>query len=230
MAEDNQIVVVDNGSGLVKAGFSGEDAPRTIFPSIVGTPKNTFLPTILRDSDQDEYIGDEAQQKRGILKISYPIERGIVKDWDHMEKIWNHTFYVELKVSPDEHPVLLTEGPCNPKVNREKMTQTMFETFNVPAMYVGIPGVLSLWSHGRITGIVCDSGEGITQIIPICDDFKVPGGIRKFPVAGCDVTQFMARLFLFERAFECFSSARKEMMRELKEKVCFIAQDYERDL
>jgi actin, other eukaryote len=122
MAEDNQILVVDNGSGVVKAGFSGEDAPRSIFPSIVGTPKNTFIPTILRDSDQDEYIGDEAQQKRGILKISYPIEQGIVRDWDHMEKIWNHTFYVELKVSPDEHPVLLTEGPCNPKVNREKMT------------------------------------------------------------------------------------------------------------
>ena len=91
MAEDNQILVVDNGSGVVKAGFSGEDAPRSIFPSIVGRPKN--LNVLIGVECKDEYLGDEAQQKRGILKISYPIEHGIVKDWDDMEKIWNHTFY-----------------------------------------------------------------------------------------------------------------------------------------
>src|ERR1043166_9712157 len=105
---------------------------------------------------RNNYLGDEASSRRGIMTLKYPIERAIVTNWDDMEKLWHHTFYNELRIAPEEHPVLLTECPPGPKANREFMTQIMFETFNTPAMYVAIQSVLSLYASGRVTGIVLD--------------------------------------------------------------------------
>ena len=111
------------------------------------------------------YVGDEAMSKRSILTPNYPIEHGIVTNWNDMEKLWHHTFYNELRVAPEEHPV--TEPPLNPKFNRENMTKIMFETFNVPAMFVAIQALLSLYATGRSTGMVLDSDSTRDSLSPM---------------------------------------------------------------
>ena len=226
--EKGNIIVVDNGSHMIKAGFALDDSPRAVFPSVVGRPRHSGVMVGMRQ--RDIFVGDEAQVKRGILSIRYPIEHGIVSNWDDMECIWHHAFYEELRVAPEECTVLQTEVPLNPKANKEKTTQIMFETFNIPFLHQCITPLLSLYASGRTTGLVIDSGGGVSHVVPIFKHHACTHAIQRHDIAsGRDLTEYLMKI-LSRWIYSFTTSAEREIVRDIKEKLCYVSIDFNQEL
>ena len=232
-------LVVDNGTGWVKAGRAGSNFPEVVFPSLVGRPilraeeARSLLPDLVdskgeRIQIKDIMVGDEASAFRTALEINYPMDNGVIKDWNDMEHIWSYTFNDKLKVDPRGHKILLTEPPMNPKANRERMVQTMIEKYGCSGVYVAIQAVLTLYAQGEQTGVVVDSGDGVTHIVPVFQGFAMPQLTRRLDVAGRDVTRYLIKLLLM-RGYAFNRTADFETVRAIKEKLCYVSYDLDQD-
>eukprot|EP01104_Vermistella_antarctica_P008952 TRINITY_DN2293_c0_g2_i1.p1 TRINITY_DN2293_c0_g2~~TRINITY_DN2293_c0_g2_i1.p1 ORF type:complete len:405 (+),score=143.01 TRINITY_DN2293_c0_g2_i1:46-1215(+) len=220
----SNVIVCDNGTGFVKCGFAGANFPTAIFPSMVGTPILRYEEKVDNVEIKDVMVGDEAARVRNMLEIRYPLENGIVRNWEGARHLWDYTFNEKLKINTPDCKIMLTEPPGNPKANREKMLEVMFETYNFKACYVSIQAVLTLYAQGLLTGVVVDSGDGVTHIVPVCQGFSLPHLTKRLDVAGRDITRYLIKLLLL-RGYAFNRTADFETVRALKEKLCYVGYD-----
>ena len=222
-AED--VVVCDNGTGFVKAGFASEHFPRHMFPSMVGKPTLRAEEAALGDIEiKDIMCGDEAAAVRQALEINYPIDCGIVRNWDDMEHLWDYTFFEKMKIQPEEKKIMLTEAPLNPLKNREKTIEIMFEKYGFEGCHQAIQAMLTLYAQGLLTGVVVDTGDGVTHVVPVYEGFVPPHLIRRLDVAGRHITKYMIKLLLL-RGYAFNRTADFETVRKVKEDLCYVAND-----
>jgi len=217
-------IVIDNGTGMMKAGFAGSPKPQYIFPSYVGTPKHKrtmFAKQNIR-TGEEFYVGNECERLRGVLKLHYPMKHGVITKPEDMVTLWEHVYQLmSLSVQSSEHPVLLTEAPLNPKRNRNLMIEQFFDKFHVPAVFVAEQAILALYASGRTTGVVLDSGHGVTHCVPVFEGFSLPHAITRMDVAGADVTEHLNRI-LKRSGVNFHTSSEMQTVQDIKEKVCCV--------
>lgn len=222
-------VVLDQGTGFVKIGRAGTNFPDHTFPSIVGRP-------ILRAEERtdglvlkDIMCGEDASKVRSALQVSYPMENGIVRNWEDMEHLWDYCFYNKMKISdPSQEKILLTEAPLNPLKNRERMVETMFEKYQFGHSYVAIQAVLALYAQGLSSGVVVDSGDGVTHIVPVYESTVLNHLTKRINIAGRDITRQLINL-LTGRGYAFNRTADFETVRQVKEKFCYVSYDLDFD-
>ncbi|XP_070578151.1 actin-related protein 2-B [Ptychodera flava] len=228
-SQGRKVIVCDNGTGFVKCGYAGSNFPAHIFPSMVGRPILRSTQKVGDIEVKDLMVGDEASQLRSMLEVVYPMENGIVRNWDDMVHVWDYTFgESKLNVNPKECKILLTEPPMNPSKNRERMIEMMFENYQVAGCYIAIQAVLTLYAQGLLTGVVIDSGDGVTHICPVYEGFALPHLTKRLDIAGRDVTKYLIKLLLLH-GYAFNHSADFETVRMLKEKLCYVAYDVEQE-
>ncbi|XP_065919822.1 actin-related protein 2 [Dysidea avara] len=227
-SQGHKVLVCDNGTGFVKVGYAGSNFPSHIFPSLVGRPIIRSSAKVGGIEVKDLMVGDEASQLRSMLEVNYPMENGVVRNWEDMKSVWDYTFNEKLKEDPRQCKVMLTEPPMNPMKNREKMVELMFEQYQFEGVYIAIQAVLTLYAQGLLTGIVIDSGDGVTHICPVYEGFSLPHLTRRLDIAGRDITKYLIKLLLL-RGYAFNHSADFETVRMMKEKLCYVGYNIEQE-
>ena len=172
-------------------------------------------------------IGKEARKARGVLDLNYPVYQGMVQSWDDLKELWSFGFE-SIGANPKECKLLVTEPVFNPKKSRKKTCEFIFEKFQFSACQLQIQALLSMFSEGRMTATVLDSGDSISYVVPCDEGFILKNLIKRINLAGRKITEYLTKL-LFLRGYAFNSSADFETVREIKEKLCFISQDLEQD-
>lgn len=235
MASRLPAVIIDNGTGYTKMGYAGNNYPSYIIPSVIATkevPKTQAQKTVGIE-DLDFYIGDEALANSKQYSIHNPIRHGQVDNWNHMEKYWEHCIFKYLRCEPEDHFFLLTEPPLNAPENREYVAEIMFETFNVPGLYIAVQAMLALaasWTSSQVkektlTGTVVDSGDGVTHVIPMAEGYVIGSSIKHIPVAGRDITSFVQQLQRDREGSAIPSAESFETAKRCKEQFSYVCPD-----
>ncbi|GLJ30075.1 hypothetical protein SUGI_0594720 [Cryptomeria japonica] len=227
--EGNKVVVCDNGTGFVKCGFGGENFPAATFPCIVGQPILRFEESLCEEELKDMVVGEACSRLRNQLEVSYPIKNGIIQNWEGMSCVWDHMLYEILKVEPSECKILLSDPPLNPTSNRQKMAETMFEKYNFAGLFIQISAILTLYAQGLLTGLVVDSGDGVTNIVPVIDGYSFPHATKRVNIAGRHITSYLIELLL-RRGYALNRTSDFETAREIKEQLCYISYDFKREI
>jgi len=235
-------VVIDNGTGYTKMGYAGNNDPSYIVPSQIALNegKASIATAGAKTSQQkrgiadlDFFIGDEAEDVRTTYSVTNPIKHGQVENWTHMELFWEHCIFKYLRCEPEDHFFCLTEPPLNAPENREFTAEIMFETFNVPGLYIAVQAVLALaasWTSKQVTehtltGTVIDSGDGVTHVIPVADGYVIGSSIKHIPVAGKDITAFIHQLMLEREGAAIPSALKYDVAKRTKEQFCYVCPD-----
>ena len=222
--EKGKSIIIDNGTGNIKAAISGEEYSNIIIPSCIGRPKSSDF---FYKEKKDYVFGNDIEWMKKDHIVKYPINRGIIQDWDSMEKIWEHVLY-QLHSYPEECNVMLTQPIMNPKDQAEKMIQVMFETFNVQGFYITNPPFLSFYSLGKLTGLAVDSGESLTQYLAVLEGFELPWKRDLIEFGGKDLTEYLVRLL--NEIHYIPIDKEKHIAEVAKIKACYVALDYQSEL
>ncbi len=226
----NLTIVLDIGQFSSKIGFAGEDSPSQVFLTMVGKPKyqSVGVDYEARESRVNEfYVGDEIQSI-GLYKIFHPIEKGIIKDWTYFEHIINYIFY-NLRVDPTLVNVLFAVHPLFPYKDLEKIFKLFLEQYQCMAFYPVLDSMLTLYSGGFQTGLIVEIGDSNTRIVPIYEGYKIEHAVKILDIGGRVLTKHMEQI-LESIGWSVDSSIRRELVRALKEKACFVSLDYKEDL
>merc|ERR1711907_908154 len=173
-----------------------------------------------------KYIGDAAQSKRGICALHWPMQDGVVKNWDDMQYIWQYLVDSELRFDLEEDifGLMLTERALNPRKNREEAAKIWFESFNVPRYHVAVESLLSLTLLSQsLTGLCVDSGDAVTTVTPMVEGYILNDAMWRVPLAGCQVSECMERVMARAGICHFTTSAERMSVLEMK-KMCYVAE------